>query len=146
MKQCKRVALLAGLAAAAQFNIAAAAVSLSFAPEYKACVSNCAAISQAGNTLVVTLLDKAGKPFKVSTTAIDPAATKAVVSASQDSPAANGLFGAPAANGEFTVSTFNTTVETNTDTVLYTMISYYKQGQLFDGKMSEKRFSKQVAK
>lgn len=146
MKQCKRVALLAGLAAAAQINIAAAAVSLSFAPDYKACVSNCAAISQAGNTLVVMLLDKAGKPFKVSTTAIDPAATKAVVSASQESPAANGLFGAPATNGEFTVSTFNTTVETNTDIVLYTMISYYKQGQLFDGKMSEKRFSKQGIK
>jgi|GEM_PF-2658626 len=146
MQQIKKVALLAGFAAAAQLNLAAAAVSLSFAPEYKACVSNCAAISLVGNALVVTLMDKAGTPFKVSTTAIDPAATRAVVSARQESPATGELFGGPAAHSEFTVSTFNTTVETNTDTVMYTMISFFKEGQLVDGKMSEKRFSKQVAK
>ena len=145
MQQISKIAVLAGLAAAAQLNNAAAAVPLSFAQDYKACVSNCAAITKAGNALVVTLMDKAGKPFKISTTAIDPAASKALVSASQDSPTRNDLFGAPAAPGEYTVSTFNTTVETSTDSVIYTMITFYKQGELIDGKMIEKRFSKQGA-
>lgn len=147
MKRIQKLALAVGIAATAHFHIAAAAVPLSFAPGYEACYRNCPQISQVGNTLVVTLLDKAGKPFKVVTTNIDQSATKAVVSASAESPALPTLTGATAmSGGEITMATRHTTVQTATETVVYTLVAYYQNGVLIDVKVTEQRFPREKQK
>jgi hypothetical protein len=144
MKRIHKIALAVGLAAAAHFNIAIAAATLTFASGSESCVRNCGQITQLGNSLVVTLLDRNGKPFKVVTADIDPSATQILVSAPQDSQNAPALFGAtPMASGDITAATRITVIKTATETIVYTVIYYYQNGQIIDVKIQEQRFKHQ---
>jgi hypothetical protein len=146
MNRIQKLALAVGLAAAAHFNIATAAVPLSFAPGLEACVRNCGQITQVGNSLVITLLDKTGKPFKVASVDVDPKATKAVVAGSNDNLPAQPIFNATAASGDVTSKTVTTTMQTPTQTIVFVVTYFYSNGVLIDCKISEHRFDKQKEK
>jgi hypothetical protein len=139
MKRFQKIALVIGFAAT---QFVTAAVPLTFAPGFESCVRNCGQISQVGKTMVVTLLDRAGKPFKVASVDLDPAATKAVVAANHENLPAQQIFTAAAAGGDITTRTISTTLQTPTETIVYLVTYFYVGGVLVDVKIQEHRFDK----
>ena len=136
-----------GLGAPGLFQLASATAPLNFAPGFEACARNCGQISQVGNSLVVTLLDRNGKPFKVASIDIDPTASRVTIGTRNDAmmPMATGL-GSGAGSGDISAQSIQTYVYTATQTVIYTMTYYYQGGVLVDVKVTEQRFPKERIK
>jgi len=143
MKQINKILLAVGLAAAAHLNPAVAAPQISFAQGLDSCVRNCGQISQVGNSIIITLLDKSGKPFKVATADIDATATKVAISATSDSHGVPGFIGAtPMAASDVTTKVGTIVIETKGETIVYTFTYLYRNGELVDVKVDEHRFKK----
>lgn len=142
MNRFQQFVMLAGFAFAALLGSATAAPSITFAPGYETCVRNCGQISQVGNSLLITLLDKSGKAFKAGTHDIDPGATKVVISPLRnDAPML-----LPMGTGDITTQTVTTTVTTKTQYIVVTITYYYRDGVLVDMRSMEQRFPKMMEK
>jgi hypothetical protein len=136
MSRFQKFVILAGLALAAQWGTATASPSITFAPGYEPCARNCGQISQVGNSLVVTLLDKSGKAFKAVTHDIDPAGTKLVVSPVRNDVPMIVAMG----SDDITTQTTSTTMRTTTHIVVIQITYVYRNGQLIDVKIQEYRY------
>lgn len=138
MNRFRQFAAFTSLALAIQLGTATAAPSITFAPEYEPCVRNCGQISQVGNSLLITLLDKSGKALKAAAHDIDPTATKVIITPLQnDVPML-----IPAGSSDFTTQSATSTVTTATQYIVITITYYFKDGALIDMRTTEQRFSK----
>lgn len=130
-----------GLSLLAHLPAAYAAPPLKFTQGYQPCYRNCAQIQQVGNSLVITLVDKSGKAFKVASYDIDQDAADIVVAAPQpDGPFILPM--APTSAGYVTTMSATATSETATQIIVATFIYYYVDGKLVDTQLHEKRFQK----
>jgi hypothetical protein len=129
--------LLASLPASAAF----ATVPLTFENGVDTCKRNCGLTTQSGNQLLVTLVDKSGKPFKTASYPIDPSATKIEVSpARADQP----LKIPHGAHGPVTTRTASATITTATQHIVISQIFYYAKGALIDVRLVDQTFTKEI--
>jgi hypothetical protein len=137
MKRLFHVLLLASLPASAAF----ATVPLTFENGVDTCKRNCGQTTQSGNQLLVTLVDKSGKPFKTASYPIDPSATKIEVSpARADQP----LKIPHGAHGPVTTRTASATITTATQQIVISQIFYYAKGALIDVRLVDQTFTKEI--
>jgi hypothetical protein len=120
---------------------ATAAVPITFENGAETCKRNCAQITQTGKQLLVTLVDKSGKPFKTASYPLDPSATKIEISpAREDKP----LKLPVGANGPLTTRTARATITTATQHIVISQIFYYAKGALIDVRLVDQSFTKEI--
>lgn len=137
----KRLITLCTLISALAAPAVVAAVPLTFDKGVEPCKRNCGQTSQSGNLLLVTLVDKAGKPFKTASYPVDPAATRIEVSpARQDQPLKIPL----GVHGPVTTRTASATITTATQHIVISQIFYYAKGALIDVRLVDQTFTKEI--
>lgn len=118
-----------------------AAAPLTYEKGAAPCKRNCGQTTQTGDKLLVTLIDKAGKPFKVESYPIDPSATRIAISPAHDDAPLDWLKGV---RGPVTTRTASATITTPTQQVVISQIFYYSKGQLVDVRIVDQRFAKDI--
>lgn len=142
MKMILKCLLILSVVLAARYSSAQAGVAN--AKPLNDCYANCGLFQRVGNSLTVTLLDKAGKPFKLVSWDLAPEATNLSVTTSQSvGMSTMGAATASTAGGVYT-QTQTTIYETPTHTIIVTVTFVYRSSdnKLIDVIINERRIDK----
>jgi len=134
------IAAIASLSLFAQCASAQAASPMKLPTGFAQCFKNCPQLQQVGHSIVITLLDSSGRPFKAAAHEIDATGYQIVAT---PTPTDNSMLSRMEnTTSAVTTQSASVTYETTTQYVVITFIFYYSNGKLIDVKTSEHRFPK----